>query len=46
MSVDSEWQRPEGFVRVARLLAERGHPHPPRWLDVAARTSVHDVVQS
>ncbi|WP_428422084.1 YbaK/EbsC family protein [Methylibium sp.] len=32
-------QRPEGFRRVARLLAERGHAHVPRWLDMAARTS-------
>jgi prolyl-tRNA editing enzyme YbaK/EbsC (Cys-tRNA(Pro) deacylase) len=32
-------ERPEGFQRVARALAERGHPHAPRWLDVAARTS-------
>ena len=32
-------ERPEGFQRVARALAERGHPHEPRWLDVAARTS-------
>jgi prolyl-tRNA editing enzyme YbaK/EbsC (Cys-tRNA(Pro) deacylase) len=31
--------RPEGFVRVAAALAERGHPHPPRWLETAARTS-------
>jgi prolyl-tRNA editing enzyme YbaK/EbsC (Cys-tRNA(Pro) deacylase) len=31
--------RPEGFQRVARALAERGHPHAPRWLDVAARTA-------
>ena len=31
--------RPEGFRRVTQLLAERGHPHPPVWLDVAARTS-------
>jgi prolyl-tRNA editing enzyme YbaK/EbsC (Cys-tRNA(Pro) deacylase) len=30
--------RPEGFQRVARVLAERGHPHAPRWLDVSART--------
>lgn len=30
--------RPEGFVRVARLLAEAGHPHTPRWLEVSART--------
>lgn len=32
-------ERPEGFQRVARALAERGHPHVPLWLDVAARTS-------
>jgi prolyl-tRNA editing enzyme YbaK/EbsC (Cys-tRNA(Pro) deacylase) len=31
--------RPEGFRRVAQALAERGHPHGPRWLEVAARTS-------
>lgn len=31
--------RPEGFRRVAALLASRGHPHVPVWLDVAARTS-------
>lgn len=30
---------PEGFTRVGRHLAERGHALPPRWLDVAARTS-------
>jgi prolyl-tRNA editing enzyme YbaK/EbsC (Cys-tRNA(Pro) deacylase) len=30
--------RPEGFRRVAAVLAERGHPHAPQWLDVAART--------
>jgi prolyl-tRNA editing enzyme YbaK/EbsC (Cys-tRNA(Pro) deacylase) len=30
---------PEGFRRVAQALAEHGHPHPPRWLAVAARTS-------
>lgn len=28
----------EGFTRVARVLAERGHPHAPRWLEVPART--------
>ena len=32
-------ERPEGFQRVARALAERGHPHPPLWLEVSARTS-------
>jgi prolyl-tRNA editing enzyme YbaK/EbsC (Cys-tRNA(Pro) deacylase) len=31
--------RPEGFRRVAQLLAERGHPHAPLWLEVAARTA-------
>lgn len=31
--------RPEGFQRVARALAELGHPHAPLYLDVAARTS-------
>ena len=31
--------RPEGFQRVGQALAERGHAHAPRWLDVAARTS-------
>jgi len=31
--------RPEGFRRVAQWLAERGHPHAPVWLEVAARTS-------
>lgn len=31
--------RPEGFRRVSAALAERGHPHQPLWLEVAARTS-------
>ncbi len=31
-------QRPEGFLRVAALLAARGHAHVPRWLDRPART--------
>ena len=30
---------PEGFQRVTQALAERGHLHAPRWLDVPARTS-------
>ena len=30
---------PEGFTRVSEALAAAGHPHAPRWLDVAARTS-------
>ncbi|MGM9488748.1 YbaK/EbsC family protein [Ideonella sp. YS5] len=28
----------EAFAQVTRLLAEAGHPHTPRWLDVPART--------
>ncbi|MBX3605541.1 MAG: YbaK/EbsC family protein [Piscinibacter sp.] len=36
MTIDD---RPEGFRRVTQALAERGHPHVPVWLDVAARTS-------
>jgi len=35
----AETERPEGFRRVASALAERGHPHAPVWLEVAARTS-------
>jgi prolyl-tRNA editing enzyme YbaK/EbsC (Cys-tRNA(Pro) deacylase) len=31
--------KPEGVRRVAATLAERGHPHAPMWLAVAARTS-------
>jgi prolyl-tRNA editing enzyme YbaK/EbsC (Cys-tRNA(Pro) deacylase) len=31
-------ERPEGFQRVTRALAELGHPDAPRWLDVSART--------
>ena len=31
--------RPEGFARVSKALAALGHPHPPRWLEVSARTS-------
>ena len=31
--------RPDGFRRVAALLAEQGHPHVPVFLDVAARTA-------
>jgi prolyl-tRNA editing enzyme YbaK/EbsC (Cys-tRNA(Pro) deacylase) len=29
----------EGFRRVGQRLADAGHPHPPRWLDAAARTA-------
>lgn len=39
-AADDELQaRPEGFQRVARVLAARGHPHAPRWLQASARTS-------
>lgn len=31
--------RPEGFQRVAAALLRLSHANPPRWLDVAARTS-------
>ena len=31
--------RPEGFQRVERELARLGHGQPPRFLDIAARTS-------
>lgn len=31
--------RPEGFQAVARALAQAGHPHPPRFLDAAVRSS-------
>ena len=30
--------RPDGFIRVAQVLAERGHPHAPQWLETSART--------
>lgn len=30
---------PEGVQRVARFLQDAGHPHPPKMLDGAARTS-------
>jgi prolyl-tRNA editing enzyme YbaK/EbsC (Cys-tRNA(Pro) deacylase) len=30
---------PEGVRRVAAALADRGHPHAPHWLEVAARTA-------
>jgi len=31
--------RPEGFQAVTRILRELGHPHAPRFLDAAVRTS-------
>ncbi|MBL8289912.1 MAG: YbaK/EbsC family protein [Rubrivivax sp.] len=30
---------PEGFQRVRAALADLGHPHEPRWLQISARTS-------
>ena len=36
--MDALVDRPEGFRRVAAVLAERGHPHAPRWLAISART--------
>lgn len=30
---------PDSVQRVAAVLAERGHVHPPRWLDESARTA-------
>ncbi len=35
---DDAAERPEGFRRVTRVLAERGHPQAPLWLEVSART--------
>lgn len=39
MQAGTPVDRPEGFRRVEQALTERGHPHAPRWLEVAARTS-------
>lgn len=36
---DAEASRPQAFTRVCAFLAAAGHPHPPHWLNVAARTS-------
>ncbi|TMH10621.1 MAG: YbaK/EbsC family protein [Betaproteobacteria bacterium] len=36
---ESLHDRPEGFRRVTELLAALHHPHAPKYLDVAARTS-------
>jgi prolyl-tRNA editing enzyme YbaK/EbsC (Cys-tRNA(Pro) deacylase) len=38
-SVGAEEPRPEGFQRVERELQRLGHGRPPRFLEVAARTS-------
>ena len=35
----AETEFPEGFRRVSTVLHDLGHPHAPRWLEVAARTS-------
>jgi prolyl-tRNA editing enzyme YbaK/EbsC (Cys-tRNA(Pro) deacylase) len=32
-------ERPEGFQRVSAELRRLGHPHPPQFLETAARTS-------
>lgn len=32
-------ERPEAFRRVCAQLDQLNHPYPPRWLEVAARTS-------
>lgn len=39
MQQQTSIERPDGFRRVEQALAESGHPHAPRWLEVAARTS-------
>jgi prolyl-tRNA editing enzyme YbaK/EbsC (Cys-tRNA(Pro) deacylase) len=31
--------KPEGFKRVSALLAEKGHPHAPLYLEATARTA-------
>jgi prolyl-tRNA editing enzyme YbaK/EbsC (Cys-tRNA(Pro) deacylase) len=31
--------KPEGFRRVAAVLADKGHPHAPLYLEVTARTA-------
>lgn len=38
-------ERPEGFLRVTAVLAERGHPESPRWLEVSARTA-HEAAEA
>ena len=37
METTTAW--PEGVMRVAAWLADHGHPHAPRMLDVSARTA-------
>lgn len=36
---DAQAPQSEGFVRVTGALLAAAHPHAPRWLEVAARTS-------
>ena len=31
--------RPDGFIRVAAVLAAKQHPHAPLWLEASARSS-------
>ncbi len=37
--MDDITDKPEGFQHVTRALRAQGHPHAPRFLDTAARTS-------
>lgn len=39
MSEQDLTDKPEGFRRVTALLAEKGHPHAPLYLEVTARTA-------
>lgn len=36
---DTLENKPEGFRRVAAVLADKGHPHAPVYLEVTARTA-------
>lgn len=38
-AADNNAPRPEGFRRVAEVLAGQQHPHAPLWLEVSARTA-------
>jgi prolyl-tRNA editing enzyme YbaK/EbsC (Cys-tRNA(Pro) deacylase) len=39
MNEEPRAARPEGFLHVARVLADHAHPHEPMFLETAARTS-------
>lgn len=39
LTADLDAARPEGFQRVCAALAQRAHPHAPRWLDMSARSA-------